>query len=58
MGSDASLFAVGDWVEIVCHDGQRFRGVLQLLNLQYAVINGCGFPCEDIRLMERFEAGT
>ena len=44
-------FAIGDYVEIVCHDGAVFKGVLQDFTRYYFILNGCGFPFEDVRVM-------
>jgi hypothetical protein len=43
---------IGDYVEILVRpDGATFRGILQDFNDDYVLINGYGFPCEDIITM-------
>lgn len=44
-------FAIGDFVEIICHDGASFAGWLQDFTPWYTTIDGRGYPNEDIRLM-------
>lgn len=44
-------FSIGDWVEIVCHDGASFAGVLQDFNADYLLLNGYGFPIADVVVM-------
>jgi hypothetical protein len=45
-------FEVGDYVEILTKDGATFRGVLQDFTEVYFILNGCGFPHEDVVSME------
>lgn len=39
---------VGDPAEILCHDGRVFTGIVNALEDDYMLLNGCGFPYEDI----------
>jgi hypothetical protein len=46
-----SEFALGDHVQIICHDGAVFQGIITGFTEDYVLINGCGFPLADIRAM-------
>lgn len=43
--------AVGSYVEIQTEDGSIFSGVLQDFTDDYVVLNGYGFPLDDIEEM-------
>ena len=45
---------IGDYVRIICKDGAVFTGVIMGMSedFQYIILNGCGFPTEDIVAME------
>lgn len=45
-------FAIGDFVEIVCHDGKAFAGWLEDFTSQYFVLSGRGFPHADVLAMQ------
>ena len=41
-------FTLGDFIKITLRDGAVFSGVVNRVDLQYVVLNGYGFPIEDI----------
>ncbi len=46
-----SIFQPGEWVEFICQDGVEFEGILEDFTDDYVIVNGRGFPCEDIAVM-------
>jgi hypothetical protein len=45
-------FHVGDFVELLCHDGAKFAGWIEGFTSQYVVLTGPrGFPLEDVKVM-------
>jgi len=50
------VWHVGDFVEIECHNGSIFHGVLQDITDDFIMLNGFGFAngvVKDIRLVPR-----
>jgi hypothetical protein len=45
-------FEIGDKVELICRDGARFKGWIDDWTTQYVVVDGRGFPNEDIVCLE------
>lgn len=53
LDNERRMWDVGEWVKITCKPGNMvYRGILQEIRDDYLVINGCGFPVEDIIKIE------
>lgn len=45
-------FEIGDYVEIMCHDGKTFKGVLmEFTDLYFILTPGLGFPFDEVLTM-------